>query len=77
MGSATREALGAVRAALGGVAAKDGLTVAGDLFQAGRVIGDSAQLRSALADPAAAPEDKKALIGGLFSSVSASTKATC
>lgn len=73
MGSATREALGAVRAALGGVAAKDGLTVAGDLFQAGRVIGGSAQLRSALADPAASPEDKKALIGRLFSSMDASS----
>ncbi len=75
MGSATREALGAVRAALGGVSAKDGLTVAGDLFQAGRIIGESAQLRAALADPSAEAGDKKALIGALFSSVSAPSKA--
>jgi F-type H+-transporting ATPase subunit delta len=75
MGSATREALGAARTALADVPAKSGLAVAGELFEAGRVIGGSAQLRSALADPSAASADKKAVIDALFGSVSAAGRA--
>ncbi|MDH6180555.1 F-type H+-transporting ATPase subunit delta [Microbacteriaceae bacterium SG_E_30_P1] len=71
MGSATREALEAARSALSAVPSTDGLTTANDLFEAGRVIGTSAQLRAVLADPAAAAENKKAVISSLFSSLSA------
>ena len=71
MGSATREALGSARDALTKVAAKDALATGTQLFEAARVIGGSAQLRSALADPSAAASDKSAVIGSIFSSVGA------
>ena len=74
MGSATREALAAARRALASVSSKDGLATATQLFEAGRVIGHSAQLRAALADPSAAAADKKAVIGSIFSSLGASAK---
>src|SRR5690606_7318147 len=74
MGSATREALVAAREALAGVPSSAGLTTATELFEAGRVIGTSAQLRGVLADPAAASDDKKAVIGSLFSTLSAPTR---
>jgi len=72
MGSATREALVAAKDALASVADKDSLTTGAELFQAGRVLGDSAQLRSVLADPAAAAKDKTAVVGSVFSSLSVS-----
>ncbi len=74
MGSATREALAAARRALASVSSEDGLATATQLFEAGRVIGHSAQLRAALADPSAAAADKKAVIGSIFSSLGASAK---
>ncbi len=66
MGSATREALAAGRAALSGVRGADGLAVGENLFQAARALGDSAQLRAALADPAADPEAKATLVAAVF-----------
>lgn len=69
MGSATREALESARAALAAQGGTDGLETARQLFEAGRAIGDSAQLRSALADPAAPADAKRALVDRLFSSV--------
>lgn len=75
MGSATREALASAKRALASVSAKDGLATATQLFEAGRVIGQSAQLRSALADPAAASEDKKAVIDRLFGGLGAPAQA--
>lgn len=74
MGSATREALASAREALAKVAAKDALATGTQLFEAARVIGGSAQLRSALADPSAAANDKAAVIGAIFSSLGASTR---
>src|SRR5690606_28365482 len=63
----------AARKALAGVPSSAGLATASELFEAGRVIGTSAQLRGLLADPAAATKDKQAVIGSLFSSLSAPT----
>ncbi|TQO19044.1 ATP synthase F1 subcomplex delta subunit [Rhodoglobus vestalii] len=74
MGSATREALVAAKDALASITAKNSLATGTELFEAGRVVGSSAQLRSALADPATAREDKSAIVGSVFSSLSASTR---
>ena len=74
MGSATREALSATRSALAGLGAKTDLTVGEELLAAGRVIGDSAQLRAALADPSAESSAKTSIVDAVFSSLSASTK---
>ena len=71
MGSATREALAKAKVALGKLGGTNGLATGEQLFEAARVIGDSAQLRSALADPSADPKDKAAVIGAIFSGVSA------
>jgi len=69
MGSATREALSSARTALATVAAKDALSAGTELFEAARVIGGSAQLRSLLADPSAAANDKASVIGQVFSGI--------
>ena len=71
MGSATREALASAKTALAALASKDALTAGTELFQAGRVIGSSAQLRTTLADPSAEPADKAAVVNALFSSLGA------
>lgn len=69
MGSATREALASARQALSALASSDGLTAGQQLFAASRVIGDSAQLRSALADPSVATADKTSVVDQVFSSI--------
>lgn len=74
MGSATRESLAQARGALAQLGGKDGLAIGEELFKCARVIGDSAQLRSALADPSAAAQDKKAVVTALFGSLGASTR---
>ena len=74
MGSATREALVAAKDALASVPDENSLTAGAELFSAGRVVGGSAQLRSALADPAADAKDKTAVVGSVFSSLSASAR---
>ncbi|MHB1171330.1 MAG: F0F1 ATP synthase subunit delta [Lacisediminihabitans sp.] len=70
MGSATREALGAARAALaalgGSCPGSASLQLAEDLFAARRVIGDSSQLRALLFDPSSETVDKKAAITAVF-----------
>jgi F-type H+-transporting ATPase subunit delta len=71
MGSATREALTHAKAALSKLGGKDGLAIGEQLFEAARVIGDSAQLRAMLADPSAAPADKAGVIGAIFGGISA------
>ncbi|MGV8881242.1 MAG: F0F1 ATP synthase subunit delta [Rhodoglobus sp.] len=75
MGSATREALASAKTALAALATKDALTAGTELFQAGRVIGSSAQLRTTLADPSAEPADKSAVVNALFSSLGAPARA--
>ena len=74
MGSATREALSGARAALSALGGKDGLTIGQQLFGAARVIGESAQLRTMLADPSAAADDKTAVINQVFSSIGADAR---
>jgi F-type H+-transporting ATPase subunit delta len=72
MGSATREALSASKAAVSG--AKADVTTGEQLLSAGRVIGDSAQLLAALADPSAEAASKTAVIDALFGSLGAAAK---
>jgi F-type H+-transporting ATPase subunit delta len=75
MGSATREALASARAALAALAGRNGLATGEQLFRAARVIGDSAALRSALADPSSGAADKTALVDRVFSSIDADSRA--
>ena len=74
MGSATRVALADARRALGSLETTDALEAGQQLFSAGRVIGDSAQLRSVLADPSVAATEKTAVIDSLFSSFGTSAR---
>lgn len=71
MGSATREALARSVSALAAQGPKADLATAEDLFAAGRVVADSAQLRAVLTDPSADPAGKAALVRRVFASVSA------
>lgn len=66
MGSASREAIATARQSLAAVSAKDALAAGTQLLSAARVIGESAQLRSALADPSAAAKDKQSIVDALF-----------
>lgn len=68
MGSATRQALSASTAALSSLGTAD-VATGEQLLAAGRVIGDSAQLLAALADPSAATADKVSIIDSVFTSV--------
>jgi F-type H+-transporting ATPase subunit delta len=74
MGSATREALSASTAAVAALGAKADVATGEQLLAAGRVIGDSAQLLSALGDHAAPAADKAALVSAVFGSLSAQAK---
>lgn len=68
MGSATRQALSASTAALSSLGTAD-VATGEQLLAAGRVIGDSAQLLVALADPSAAAADKVSIIDAVFSTL--------
>lgn len=72
MGSASTQALTVTTAALDAAAGVD-LGVAGELFAAARVLGDSSQLSGALADDAASTEARKKVITDVFGSLSATT----
>ena len=74
MGSATREALSASRAAVVALGGKTDIAVGEQLLQAGRVIGESAQLRAALSDPSAQPQAKRRVSDSVFGSLSASAQ---
>ncbi|WP_448003970.1 F0F1 ATP synthase subunit delta [Agromyces bauzanensis] len=65
MGSATREALAQARAALASLGSA-ALPVAEDLLAAGRVIGATSQLRTALTDNEADAAQKRALVEAVF-----------
>jgi F-type H+-transporting ATPase subunit delta len=65
MGSATREALAQSKKALSDLERVDLATVA-ELFAAGRVVGDSGQLRSLLADPSAEATVKATIVERVF-----------
>lgn len=75
MGSATREALASARDALAKVGSKDALATGTQLFEAARIIGGSAQLRSVLADPSVAAQEKSSVIGQIFSGIGAPARA--
>jgi ATP synthase, F1 delta subunit len=66
MGSATRQALAASKAALADLGTSADLGTAEDLFSAARLIGESAQLRAVVADPAADATAKLTLIRRIF-----------
>jgi len=66
MGSATREALAAAKDRLSSVSQTIDLATGESLLAAGRVMGESAQLRSALTDPAIDAEAKAGLVGRVF-----------
>lgn len=66
MGSASRQALASSTSALADLGGTVELADAEGLFAAGRVIGDSAQLRAALADASAGTASKRALITNVF-----------
>ncbi len=68
MGSATREALASSRAALAAQGSTADLATGESLLNAGRVIGESSQLLSALADPAVDDAAKAALVRAVFAS---------
>ncbi|TDW29167.1 F0F1 ATP synthase subunit delta [Cryobacterium psychrophilum] len=68
MGSATREALASSRSVLSDSVATIDLATGESLFSAGRVVGASSQLLSALADPAASAEAKVTLVKAVFGS---------
>lgn len=74
MGSATRDALSASRAALTALGSQANLAVGQELFAAGRVIGESAQLRAALADPSAESQAKSAVVEKVFSGLGSSAR---
>jgi len=72
MGSTTRDALAASRAALAATGGTVDLATAEQLLSAGRIIGGSSQLQSILGDPGTEPESKTAALKAVFgSSVSA------
>jgi F-type H+-transporting ATPase subunit delta len=70
MGSATREALAQSVSALADLGTRADLATAEDLFAAGRVVADSAQLRAVLSDPTVAADGKQALVKRVFGSLS-------
>ncbi len=71
MGSATREAVAAAKAALAARPGSASLAVGEELLSAGRVIGDSSQLLGALTDPSRPAKAKAALIAAVFGSLGA------
>jgi F-type H+-transporting ATPase subunit delta len=66
MGSATREAIASAKAALAARSGEATLAAAEALFSAGHVIGDSAQLQTALTDTSADPAAKDRLVKAIF-----------
>lgn len=66
MGSATREALASSRTALADSIGTIDLATGESLFKAGRVVGASSQLLSALADPSASAAAKVTLVKAVF-----------
>lgn len=68
MGSATREALASSRDALAALGSSVDLATGESLFTAGRIVGESSQLRSALADSSSPEAARIALVQRVFSS---------
>jgi F-type H+-transporting ATPase subunit delta len=73
VGSATKEALSVARTALSALGNAD-LATGEQLLAAGRVIGDSAQLLSALGDPSAEAANKTAIVNAVFVALSSDAR---
>jgi F-type H+-transporting ATPase subunit delta len=73
VGSATKEALGVARVALSALGKAD-LATGEQILAAGRVIGDSTQLLSALGDPSAEPADRASIVNAVFASLAPDAK---
>lgn len=69
MGSATRNALDAARDSLAAQGAKIAPSVGEELLSACRLVGNSAQLRNTLSDPAIAAKEKSALVDKVFAAL--------
>lgn len=74
MGSATREAVAAAKAALAARPGSASLAVGEELLSAGRVIGGSSQLLGGLTDPSGAAKGKAALVASVFGSLGAQSR---
>lgn len=70
MGSATREAVAAAKAALAAQSGTADLATGEGLLAAGRSIGGSRQLLGVLADPSAEPAEKAKVVDRVFSALS-------
>ncbi|WP_193508832.1 F0F1 ATP synthase subunit delta [Cryobacterium sp. BB736] len=66
MGSATTQALEAARSALSAAQGPVPMSTGAELLSAGRLIGGSKQLASAIADPSASAEQKRVLADRIF-----------
>ncbi len=75
MGSATREAIAKAKAALAARSGAATLAAAEALFSAGHLIGDSAQLQTALTDTAADQSAKKKLVTAVFGTLESNARA--
>lgn len=75
MGSATSQALVAAREVLTGAVGRSGLTIGQSLFAVANAMSGSAQLRAALADPAADAQAKQTLVAALFPKATAGATA--
>ena len=73
MGSATREALAATKHVLDATGSVD-LAVASELFQVGRAVGGSLQLRSLLTDPSTPDDTKRAIVERVFAQTGETTR---
>ncbi|MFC0682478.1 F0F1 ATP synthase subunit delta [Lysobacter korlensis] len=71
MRAATRQALAASRAALEAVRPSLNLRVGEELFAAGRLIGETPALRTALTETAVDPDDKRSIVGRVFGTLGA------
>jgi F-type H+-transporting ATPase subunit delta len=74
MGSATRDALSATKTALSALGTKADVATGEQLLAAGRVVGDSAQLLTALGDPSAETADKVSIVDAVFGSLNTTAK---
>lgn len=74
MGSATREAVAAAKAAIAARPSAATLAVGEEIFSAARAVAGSGQLLIALTEPAAEPAAKAALVASVFGSLGAEAR---
>ena len=74
MGSATREAVAAAKAAIAARPSAATLAVGEEIFSAARAVAGSGQLLVALTEPSAQPDDKASLVNAVFNSLSSDAR---